>query len=196
MKTIELSPDEYIFGIQTPSYEGSSNLFVPKSYQMDEPVIITESYTPIAEVQQFIPAFPDYSKMSCEELGKEITDLNNILMTSRFSESVRIAYENALSDARDRYIVCTKVANPEVPSPATPVAGEVFVDDNKSSVETQVPSAQANPTFVDDKKVTTTATPAVATTPTALKGNSYLYAGLGIVAILIIANMLKKNTNA
>lgn len=64
--------------------------------------------------------------------------------------------------------------------------GNGFVDDTTSPIKTQVPDAQSNPTFVDDKK-------AVLPTKAVSKNlQPYIYAGIGIVVILIVSRMLTK----
>jgi hypothetical protein len=216
---------------------------------IDDLIYDLPKYQPIDE-QPYIPKFPNYSMMNCSELQVEINSLNQTLMTSRMVSELRAAYEQALSNAQDVYILnCGENRIEPVPCPDLPLAappagmkwisiqdeetgcpryelvndgsasdveigigtgtgsgstgtgsgtgsgstgtgstgtGSGFVDDTTSPIKTQVPDAQSNPTFVDDKK-------AVLPTKAVSKNlQPYIYAGIGIVVILIVSRMLTK----
>lgn len=208
---------------------------------IDDLIYDLPKYQPIDE-QPYIPKFPKYSIMNCDELQVEINSLNQTLMTSRMVSILRAAYEQALSNAQDVYIRnCGENRIEPVPCPDIPLAappagmtwisipdeetgcpryelvgtgtgsgtgtgtgtgsgtgsgtgdiislrpdGSGFVDDTKSPIKTQVPDAQSNPTFVDDKEA------ALPTKALSKNLQPYIYAGLGIVAILIVSRMLSK----
>jgi len=69
-------------------------------------------YTPIVDdviFTPFVPQFPDPTQLDCSQLQMQIESLNQTLMTSRMDADLRAAYERALSDAQDQYILkCQK----------------------------------------------------------------------------------------
>lgn len=65
----------------------------------------------------FVPQFPDYTQMDCAGLQSEIEGLNQTLMTSRMDADLRAAYERALSDAQDQYILKCQKKDEECPLP-------------------------------------------------------------------------------
>jgi hypothetical protein len=177
----------------------------------EQPMYLNDIMSPVDEYQQqpvYIPKFPDYYSMDCDQLQVEINDLNQTLMTGRFVYELRVAYEQALSDAQDAYIQkCRLKSTPLPPEGCTydadfnliciePVDDDmpiilptppIFVDDTKSPIKTEIPDAQSNPTFLDDTKA------ALPTLPTVSKNlKPYVYVGLGIVAILVVARILTK----
>jgi len=175
----------------------------------------SDTMSPIFDEYQppvFIPKFPDYSSMSCDELQVAISELTQTLMTSRFVYELRVAYEQALSSAQDEYILkCRRKQTPLPPAGCTydddfnlictepeiddmlpirnPPALPIFVDDINSPIKTKIADSQSKPTFIDDTKA---AVPALPTKPVSKNLKPFIYAGLGIVAILIVARVLSK----
>lgn len=194
-------------------------------------------YEPQPKLSLYIPKFPDFSKMSCDDLQSEINDMNQIMMTSRMVQEVRMAYETALSDAQNAYIQnCSKnriepvcydpplaqmegyrwivsgqdengcniwemVEDKDTSTSGGGVVtsggggvtgggvvtsgGGVFVDDKKTPVKTVQSGDKADGTFKDDTK-------ALPTKAVSKNLQPYIYAGLGIVVILLVSRMLTK----
>lgn len=72
-------------------------------------------YTPIVDdviFTPFVPQFPDPTQLDCSQLQMQIESLNQTLMTSRMDADLRAAYERALSEAQDQYILKCKKSNP------------------------------------------------------------------------------------
>lgn len=144
----------------------------------------TVRYDENASHDYFIPKFPDYTILSCDELKTEVADLTNLLQTGRFIPDIRMAYQRALYDAQNQ--IDLRCGAPKE---------EVFVDDSKNPVVTKVPPAQSiTPTFIDDVKTMQKTTNQTNTTINA-NSKKYLYAGLGVVAVVIILSMLKNKSN-
>jgi len=192
--------------IFSPIYEYQP-VYNPNPKMFDEPIFSpSDEYLPPV----YIPKFPDYSMMDCSQLQIEMNDLNQIMMTGKFVYELRVAYEQAYSAAQDAYIQKCRLSPPPVKSTPLPPEGctydadfnliciepepmpnpitPTFVDDTQSPIKTEVPDAQSNPTFIDDTKA------AVPTLPTTVSKNlkPYIYVGLGIVAILVVARILTK----
>ena len=150
---------------------------------LPEDRIAIRAEEPLPPQQDFLPVFPDYTILSCAELEAEVKELDNILLTSRFgNQDVRLAYENALAAAQAQYKKKCK-----------PV--EVFVDDSKRNIKVEIPPSQSPKTFYDDKEKKPKEEIKVQQ-PQKNNAQTYLYIGLGLVALLLIANLLKKEQNA
>lgn len=152
-------------------------------------VILPEDRVPVRAIeplppqQDFLPVFPDYTILSCAELKNEVKELDNILLTSRFgNQDVRLAYENALASAQAEL-------NKKCKSP------DVFVDDSKRDIKVEIPPSQSPKTFYDDKEEKPKEELKVQQ-PQKNNAQTYLYIGLGLVALLLITNLLKKEQNA
>lgn len=150
-------------------------------------VILPEDRVPVRAVeplppqQDFLPVFPDFTILSCAELKNEVEELDNILLTSRFgNQDVRLAYENALARAQAELNKKCKSA-------------DVFIDDSKRDIKVEIPPSQSPKTFYDDKKEKPKEE---LQQPQKNNAQTYLYIGLGLVALLLIANLLKKEQNA
>lgn len=93
--------------LNTPVFDGIYN---PKDQiGYGDPI-----YTPIDDVifTPFVPQFPDPTQLDCSQLQMQIESLNQTLMTSRMDADLRAAYERALSEAQDQYILKCKKSNP------------------------------------------------------------------------------------
>lgn len=123
------------------------------------------------ESESFIPLFPDYSRMKCEDLKSEILDLEKNLKEV-LSDDVRYAYAKALDQAQSFYQKCGLNDSDDIQ--------EVFVGDSKSPIKTEIPSAQGNPTFFDDKTNKTKIAKE--------EWQPYLIAGLLFTGFLLILN--------
>jgi len=192
------NPQERILNPMYDEYQ--SPVYNPNPKLYDEPIYNPNPINDGYQQPVYIPQFPNYSMMDCAQLQIEMNDLNQTLMTSRFVYELRVAYEQAYSAAQDQYILkCGRKETPLPPEGCTydadfnliciePEPIDVFVDDTQSPIKTEVPDAQSNPTFIDDTKA------AVPTLPTTVSKNlkPYIYVGLGIVAILVVARILTK----
>ena len=64
------------------------------------PKVVT---TPTPTTQPTLPSFPNYANMPCVTIKSQIQILENQLATSRFSQEVKEAYQNALARANTAY---------------------------------------------------------------------------------------------
>jgi len=86
--------------------------FNPKEQIYTEPIFDSPPYKdPIFSPEQpiFTPQFPDPTQLDWSQLQMQIENLNQTLMTSKMDVDLRAAYERALSEAQDQYIMkCQK----------------------------------------------------------------------------------------
>ena len=144
----------------------------------------TVRYDENASQDYFIPKFPDYTILSCDELKTEVSDLTNLLQTSRLIPDIRTAYQRALYDAQNQIDLRCGVSKDDSNSPKE----EIFVDSGNSST----------PAFSDKSMQRANQTTTAATNQTSTinaDSKKYLYAGLGVVAVVIILSMLKNKSN-
>jgi hypothetical protein len=153
------------------------------SLQQELPV-----YQPLPQTQdqgyqvQFIPSFPDFDKMSCDKLGQEIADMISKTNTEPMSNDVLMAFNQAISHAQQQYIL--KCGSSQQSTEQT------FHNDLPNQTSHN-PSTNTQSTFKDDK----INQPTVGTSKDKHKQKDlkpYIYLGLGIVAILLVARLASK----
>jgi len=117
------------------------------------------------DIVDFTPLFPNYANFSCKDLQEEISDLRKALTELKFTQEAERAYQVAIINAENAYNQkCnTIMLNKE----------EVFEGDEKSPIKTTESKNTEN------QKISETQNP-------------FLYIGLGLAALFILSNLIKK----
>jgi len=108
-----------------------------------EPVSVTNPNVVVADTQVTTPPsvvipVPNWRTMDCASIQAEINNIEQLMMTSRFSQEIRTQYENILAEGRSVYnSTCLNQVEPPPPPDEVPPAPMVINEPTWSSLSCQ-----------------------------------------------------------
>jgi len=108
-----------------------------------EPVSVTNPNVVVADTQVTTPPsivipVPNWRTMDCASIQAEINNIEQLMMTSRFSQEIRTQYENILAEGRSVYnSTCLNQIEPPPPPDEVPPAPMVINEPTWSSLSCQ-----------------------------------------------------------
>jgi len=108
-----------------------------------EPVSVTNPNVVVADTQVTTPPsvvipVPNWRTMDCASIQAEINNIEQLMMTSRFSQEIRTQYENILAEGRSVYnSTCLNQIEPPPPPDEVPPAPMVITEPTWSSLSCQ-----------------------------------------------------------
>ena len=105
-----------------------------------EPVSVTNPNVVVADTQvttapSVVIPVPNWRSMDCASIQAEINNIEQLMMTSRFSQEIRTQYENILAEGRSVYnSTCLNQIEPPPPPDGVPPAPPVITEPTWSSL--------------------------------------------------------------
>ena len=105
-----------------------------------EPVSVTNPNVVVADSQvttapSVVIPVPNWRSMDCASIQAEINNIEQLMMTSRFSQEIRTQYENILAEGRSVYnSTCLNQIEPPPPPDEVPPAPPVITEPSWSSL--------------------------------------------------------------
>lgn len=105
-----------------PAYDMPPTPIIPADSPTDGPVLNPPILPDLPPRDTVLVSFPDWNNLSCQAIKNGITDLQNTLMTSKFSDpAIRAEYENQV--AMGKLIYEKKCSQADTPPPPPPTGG-------------------------------------------------------------------------
>lgn len=105
-----------------PAYDMPPTPIIPADSPTDGPVLNPPILPDLPPRDTVLVSFPDWNNLSCQAIKNGITDLQNTLMTSKFSDpAIRAEYENQV--AMGKLIYEKKCSQADIPPPPPPTGG-------------------------------------------------------------------------
>ena len=105
-----------------------------------EPVSVTNPNVVVADTQvttapSVVIPVPNWRSMDCASIQAEINNIEQLMMTSRFTQEIRTQYENILAEGRSVYnSTCLNQIEPPPPPDGVPPAPPVITEPTWSSL--------------------------------------------------------------